>query len=258
VVDPVRRYRWDTPEYADAFAALLRATGERAYVHRLLRETLSRYPADSRAADWGAGSGDLTAQMLGHFRHVYAVEPSAPLRAVLAQRCPGAHVIAGTIQSAELPSPVEVGVMSHVLYHVPDHKWGAYVLRAAGRLTRDGVLLVLQSDPDAASNRMLEHLGAPGFDVYAALAGVVRRHREFDFSFTRYPGNIRTASFDETLAIARLTLCDRDEDAFGRVPSEEEFRDYVRAHFWDERAGKGGWGYDVVCCSVRRNPALGG
>jgi hypothetical protein len=48
-------------------------------------------------------------------------------------------------------------------------------------------------------------------------------------------------------------LCDRDEDAFSRLPTEEEFRDYVRTHFWDEARGRGGWDYDVVLCSVRRN-----
>lgn len=254
-MQPVQRYRWDTPEYAEAFTALLRSTEERAYLHRLLRETLSHYPPQSRAVDWGAGSGDLTAVMLERFEHIYAVEPSPAMRARLTQRCPAARVLADTIVSATLPTSVEVGVMSHVLYHIPDHKWGAHVIRAAQHLSRDGVLLVIQSAPDSGGYEMLEHFGAPRFDLYAALAGVVRRHREFDFSLAQAPGRLRTTSFEETLQIARFVLCDRDEDAFSGVPTEEEFQAYVRTHFWDERAGAGGWDHGIVCCTVRRNRA---
>jgi hypothetical protein len=248
------RYRWDTPEYADAFATLLRASGERPGVHQVLRDLLAGYPPDAHAIDWGAGGGDLTALLLDRFRHVYAVEPNAAQRAILTARCPGAQVIAGTLTSAAPPAPVAVGLISHVFYHVPDHEWGAHTTRAAGHLTADGALAVLLIGPDAGSNRMLEHFGAPPFDLYAGLAGALRRHKEFDFSFTRLPTAIRTGSFDDTLKVARFVLCDRDEDAFSRQPTEEDFREYVRAHFWDERRGAGGWDYDVVFCLVRRNP----
>jgi hypothetical protein len=34
---------------------------------------------------------------------------------------------------------------------------------------------------------------------------------------------------------------------------EEEFQDYVREYFWDERKGTGGWDCEEVFCCVRRN-----
>jgi hypothetical protein len=252
-VPSVRRYHWNSTEYAEAFAVLLRSTRERTFLHRLVTDTLSRYPADSHAVDWGAGSGDLTVLMRQHFRHVYAVEPSASMRAQLEYKCPDAIILDGTIVSASLPTTVEVGVMSHVLYHVPDHKWGSYVLRAADHLSQDGVLLVIQSDLDTGANQMLEHFGAPRFDIYAALAAVIRQNKEYDFTFTRGPGPLRTTSLEETLQVARFVLCDRDEDAFSRPPTEEEFQRYVREHFWDEQTATGGWQHDIVCCAVRRN-----
>jgi SAM-dependent methyltransferase len=250
---PVERYRWDTPEYASAFATLLRATDERVRIDRLLRETMAHYPAESSAVDWGAGSGALTRVLLERFRRVYAVEPSPSLRATLETNCPAAQVIAGTIMSAGPPEPVEVGIISHVLYHVSDHKWGAHVIRAASFLSPGGVLLVTLNDPDAGPNRMLDHFGAWPFDLYASLEGTVRRHPEFDFSFVRVPAVIHTRSFEDTVAVARLTLCDRDEDAFSRPPTEDEFRRYVRDHFWNEAQGQGGWPHSVVVCFVRRN-----
>jgi hypothetical protein len=252
---PLQRYHWDTPEYADAFATLLRALGGRDETRDVLREILSHYPADSHAVDWGAGSGVLTAALLERFRHVYAVEPNPAMRATLAARCPRAQVIAGTLLSAAPPVPVRVGLISHVFYHVPDHEWGAHTIRAAGHLAPDGVLVVILGDADSGANRLLEHFGAPRFDLYAGLDGVLRRHKEFDFAFTRRRTSVRTTSLDDTLKVARFILCDRDESAYSRTPTEEEFRDYVRAELWDEGAGRGGWDHGELFCLVRPNRA---
>jgi len=100
---------------------------------------------------------------------------------------------------------------------------------------------------------MLEHFGAPPYDLYGVLAREMHRHLEFAFSFLRAPASITTTSFAETLQIARFMLCDRDADAFSRSPTEEEFQAYVREHFWDERQGRGGWECATAFCCVRRN-----
>jgi hypothetical protein len=226
-------------------------------MHRILRGIFTDYPEGSHAIDWGAGTGDLTSLMLEHFGHVYAVEPHPRLRAVLAGRCPGARILDGTLISASPPEPVEVGVISHVFYHVPDHVWGAYTIHAAKQLSQDGVLVVTLKDPDSGCNRMLKHFGAPHYDLYAGLAGAIRLHPELDFSFTHVPASITTSSLEDTLSIARFMLCDRAADAFSRPPTEDEFQEYVRGHFWDERTGTGGWQLQAVVCLVRRNPLYG-
>ena len=218
----------------------------RIHVRQILRGIFPHYPAESHAIDWGAGEGDLTHLLLEHFQRVYAVEPHAGMRAVLAARCPRAQVFAGTLISTIPPAPVAVGLISHVFYHVPDHKWGAYTIHAANQLTADGVLIVILKGPDSGCNQMLEDFGAPRYNLYDGLARVMRRHTEFDFSFTRVPGSISTASFVDTLTIARFMLCDRDADAFSHSPSEDEFQEYVRARFWDEREHTAG-GHTTRC-----------
>jgi hypothetical protein len=252
----VKRYHWNTPEYADAFAAFLRASGGREQSNRMLRCLLAQYPREARAVDWGAGRGDLTAVLLEHCAQVYAVEPSADMRAVLAERCPKATIVPGTIMSTTPPAPVEVGVISHVFYHVADHEWGAHVIRAADCLSSKGVLAVILNDPDSGTNRMLEDFGAPRFDLYHSLAQVIRRHKEYDFAWSWGPVPVQTRSFEDTLKIARFVLCDRDETAFARQPAEKDFQEYVRAHFWDEVSGVGGWDNSDVYCFVRPHPAL--
>jgi DREV methyltransferase len=253
----VKRFHWDTPEYAAAFTTFLKYTGERIYVRQILRGIFSHYPAESHAIDWGAGEGDLTRLMLEHFHHVYAVEPHSGMRAMLATKYPRAQVFDGTLISTIPPTPVAVGLISHVFYHVPDHKWGAYTIHAANQLTEDGVLVVTLKNPDSGCNQMLEYFGAPRYNIYDGLARVMRLHTEFDFSFTRVPGSISTTSFDDTLQIARFMLCDRDADAFSHSPTEEELQEYVREHFWDERRHTGGWHYEEVFCFVRRNAVRG-
>ena len=116
-----------------------------------LRDLMAGYPRGGHAVDWGAGSGDLTALLLEHFENVHAVEPNPEMRTVLARRCPQAHVIPATIMTATPPAPVQLGVISHVFYHIPDHKWGAHVIHAARCLRADGVLLVIENVGAAAA-----------------------------------------------------------------------------------------------------------
>jgi hypothetical protein len=250
---PVKRFHWGSVEYAEAFATLIRCAGGRVHARQLLREIFSTYPPESQTVDWGAGGGDFTSLMLEHFHHVYAVEPHPDMRAVLAARCPLAQILDGTIMSTILPTKVEVGLISHVFYHVPDYKWGAYTIYAAHQLTENGTLIVTLKTAESGCNQMLEHFGAPCYDLQGGLGRVMRLHPEFTFTFVRVPASITTTSFADTLTIARFMLCDRDADAFSRPPTEEAFQDYVREHFWDERQGRGGWESNTLFCCVRRN-----
>jgi hypothetical protein len=250
----MKRYHWGSAEYAEAFATLLRCYGSREPLYSAVRDLLARAPADAVAIDWGAGTGDVTRVLLERARTVYAVEPAAPLRAALAANCPAARVLDGTVMSANPPARADVAVLSHVLYHVPDHEWGAHVIRAAGFLAADGALLVALKGPDTGCNRMLEDFGAPPFDLFSGLARAVRRHKEYDFSFTHRPHALRMTSFEDTLRVARFVMADRAEEAFSRYPTESEFQEYVRARFWDEQEGAGGWSIEDVYCLVRPNP----
>jgi hypothetical protein len=226
----MQRFSWDSPEYAEAFATLVQCAAERQILHELC----AAYPAASHAVDWGVGSGDLTHLLVEHCQQVFAVEPHPGMRAMLAPRCPRAQIVDGTLMSTVLPTPVEVGLLSHVLYHVPDHKWGAYTMPAAQHLTANGLLIVTLKTVDSGCNQMLEHFGAPGYDLQGGLRSVMHRQPEFVFAFPRAPAAITTTSWAETLTIARFMVCDRDADAFSRPPTEEAFQAYVRKHFWDE------------------------
>lgn len=62
-------------------------------IHTALLAALPDSP--ELALDIGAGSGRLTAHLVGQCRHVVAIEPSIGLRSVLHRRLPQASVVAG-------------------------------------------------------------------------------------------------------------------------------------------------------------------
>lgn len=252
----VNRFDWTSPEYAEAFNTLLQCSGERPYVNEKLKQLFSAFPKSGYAVDWGAGSGDLTRQLLDYFAHVYAIEPSTEMRQTLVESCPKATVLGEPMLQTTLPHSVDVALISHVFYHIPDDKWGAYITHAAKQLSDKGILCVTLKDPTSGCNQMLEHFGAARFDLYQSLTRTLHLHREFDFTFSRVPGSIKTQSFADTLSIARFMLCDRDADAFSRPPTEQQFQHYVREHFWQEQSQSGGWDYDVVFCFVGKNPLM--
>lgn len=253
----VERFHWNTGAYAEAFETLLRCSQERLPVYTKLEAYFSNYSPDSKVIDWGAGSGDLTALLLQYFENVFAVEPNPAMCELISARCPMATVFNSSMIEHIPVDRFDVGLISHVLYHIPDYKWGAYIMHAARFLSEQGLLIVTLKNPDSDCNRMLEYFGASGFDLYARLESTVQRHKAFDFSFSRVPAGIKTQTFEETLSIARFMLCDRDADAFSTEPKEHEFQAYVREHFWDEKTSTGGWSYDVVFCLINRNPLFG-
>ena len=208
-------------------------------------------------AQWigGAGAGRHTRKLCERFDTVYAVEPSSSMCEQLIQAAPNAITLNTTISEADLPEHVDLGIISHVYYHIPDHEWGGYTLRCASQLTERGVLVITLKHPHTACNNMLEAFGAPRFNIFSLLEAF-QHHPEFTLTFQSAPGRITTHSFDETLAIARFMLSDRTPTAFSRLPSEQEFRDYVFQNLWNGKRSRGGWELLKVFAIIARNPFM--
>ncbi|KAM3109646.1 class I SAM-dependent methyltransferase [Phormidesmis sp. 146-35] len=243
----------DSPEYAAAFQTLLRSTNERIYIKQMLTQLISGFSQDAIAVDWGAGTGTLTRELLQQFSTVYAVEPHPELQNVLAQNCPAATVIPSGILEAHLPALVDVGIMSHLLYYLPDETWGETCLKAASLLTQQGILVVILKHFTAGENQMFEAFGAAQCDL-SCVFNTFKRYPKYEVNFVSTPGRFQTKTFEETLEIARLMLGDRPRDSYHHLPTETEFQAYVRQHFWDDTTQQGGWDCPQQFLIIRRNP----
>lgn len=87
-------------------------------------------PASSTVVDLGAGTGKLTRVLVGAFARVVAVEPSGPMRRLLASLCPRAEALDGTGQAVPLPDGSMDGVFAAEAFHWLDDE------RAVGEIAR--------------------------------------------------------------------------------------------------------------------------
>jgi len=117
-------------------------------VERLLRDLGAG--ERSVVVDVGAGTGRLTAELVGRVGRVVAVEPVRAMRDLLVRRAPGAEVLAGTAEALPLGNGIADAVTAAQAFHWFD---GPRALAEAYRvLLRGGRLGLMwnrrdQSDP---------------------------------------------------------------------------------------------------------------
>lgn len=110
--------------------------GRPGYPPEALRWLLGEAPLD--VVDLGAGTGKLTAALVEAGHRVVAVEPSAEMRTVLAQRIPDARLVAAPAEATGLPAASADAVVAGSAFHWFDRSRAlpeiARILRPAGTL----------------------------------------------------------------------------------------------------------------------------
>ena len=251
-------FDFSSSSYARAFQIFIRCCDEkmviRAFLAQQIRSLSPPITGEDLAIDWGAGTGVLTQELVRHFRRVAAVEPLAEFCAQLRQTCPTADIYEGTILAPHFPRDLGLArfsVCAHVLYHVADEDWAAHILHAAAFLAMGGQLIVILSHPGSGCQQMIAEFGGRKFDLYA-LAPVLGMRREFSLHYVPLTSAVRTTTFDDTLALARLMVASRPATQYSNLPTEAEFQAYVRRRLWDEATQTGGWDLPNVALVVTK------
>lgn len=123
-----------------------------------VRATFAGLGADDVVADLGAGTGLGTLTMAGATpARIWAVEPSATMRAVLLHRLADipdvarrVSVLAGAVPAAlaELPQPVAGVLATHMVGHLSAIERSSFFSWLNAQLSEDGVALLTHQTPD--------------------------------------------------------------------------------------------------------------
>jgi SAM-dependent methyltransferase len=181
------------------------------------------------AVELGAGTGLFTRALARRAGQVIAVEPDDRMRAVLAARSPGVHVIAGRGEQIPVPGDSADGVFVSSAWHWLDHDVAipeiARVLRDSGRL---GVIWTSR-DRRVDWVAEIESLAWPRASRAAGDDGGRRRRHEVTLPDEAPFGNIATASFAFTRSMtvddfigwlgtySRVITASEEEQAAGRA-----------------------------------------
>lgn len=211
-------------QYEKAFTTFLAHTDQKRKAHDYLRQVVSAIPHRRVLLDAGAGSGETTGQLAGHFERIIAIEPNPDLRKRLAHQLPHAEIHEGEILNVRLRSEADLVLCSHVLYYIPLDQWPAHLRQLVSWKTSSGVCVIALQNPDSDCMRMLQHFGGPRFDPRSALDGRLTRLVDL----VTVPAHVQTPDLPAAVEIAAFMLSLAPLPA---PPRREQVENYVQANF---------------------------
>ncbi|MEE1928486.1 methyltransferase domain-containing protein [Streptomyces sp. TRM 70351] len=235
----VRRLSVDDPAYREAFEVFLAGTDEKEVTHACLASVARRLPQRRTYLDVGPADGTTTRHLSRLFERTLCIEPGDHMQEPLRRNCPDALVLREPVQEARVRTPVDLALLSHVLYYLPRPQWLPTLLRVLGWVRPAGQAVVLLQNPDNACMRMVRRFTGTRFDL-AELAGELREAGSPLVGETRIetlPVRYRTTSLDEAVTVAEFHLSVPELGPGASLPSRSELADYVRRHFAGPQGG---------------------
>ncbi|MDO0924019.1 class I SAM-dependent methyltransferase [Streptomyces sp. TG1A-8] len=224
--------RTDEDAYLDALGRFFAGTDEKTVTHAYLESIVERLPARRVLLDVGAADGTTTRWLLPYFERTVCIEPSAPMRRVLARTCPQAEVVADPVLEARMDVRADLALLSHVLYYIPRAQWAAAVARIMQWMVPGGVLLVLLQDSDNPCMRMVRHFTGQRFDLkeLAGELGTLPPGLVGEIGLDTMPARYRSRDLQETVTVAGFHL---SVPGGAPPPTRDAVAAYVRRHFSD-------------------------
>ncbi|MFV0131434.1 class I SAM-dependent methyltransferase [Streptomyces sp. HMX112] len=229
----------DGESYRDAFRAFLAGTDEKDVTHAYLTDVVRRLPARRTFLDVGAADGTTTKQLSPFFEKTLCIEPGEHMYELLRRNCPDAVILRDPVLEAQVRTPVDLALLSHVLYYLPRKQWTPALLRILSWVRPGGELLVALQNPANACMRMVRHFTGARFDLarlaeeLAATASPLVGAARLETLPVRYHGG----SLEEAVAVAEFHLSVPELGAVEALPTRQELSAYVRRHFTDPAGG---------------------
>jgi len=161
----VKVFKSDTVDYHRAFQVFLDHTDQKLKAKEWLERCIQKLPSRKLYIDAGAGNGKVTAWLTDAFERTIAIEPNESLRKELAAVCPKAETFPETILEAEIKSPGDFVLASHVLYYIDGALWLENLERLASWLAPSGRLVVIIQNHKTDCMQMLRHFFRHSFNL---------------------------------------------------------------------------------------------
>lgn len=196
--------------------------------------------------DWpvvepGCGNGDFSARLQGMgFENLHPSEPLAHLAAAAQSRLGNnIHVQNCSMADLELPNDIGLAVLIHFFYHLAPTEAVAAWLRCAKKLRVGGKVVAVLKHPQSDDNRMIEHLGAPGFDIHNLFGRVAAQLTGFSWEIHELDGVITPPDDAAAERLARFFVTDR-KGHYNCELTEADFHAAMLSHLWSEQHGTSG------------------
>ncbi|HEY3963587.1 MAG TPA: methyltransferase domain-containing protein [Planctomycetaceae bacterium] len=216
-------------DYDRAFAVFLAHTDQKDKAHAWLNETVGALPSRRTFIDAGAGTGKVTAWLMGNFDRTVAIEPNPHLRVHLERNCPAAEVVPTMILDCGFADEADFVLMSHVFYYIPAADWQATLDRLASFLSPTGVLVIVLQNSETDCMGLVDHFHGRRFDLAGARRDFQTRHAgAFDSRIATVASHVETSDFESAYTVAEfmLNLLPLDEP-----PLRANLETYVRTNF---------------------------
>lgn len=232
-------YAHDEPEYARAFGTFLTHTDQKKKTIGWLTDFVNELRSHGLFVDAGAGEGSTTAVLAKMFDRTIAIEPNSAMRAELMRRCPEAEIVQAPISEAEIASPVDFVLCSHVLYYIPPNDWTDTLERLTSWLGAYGAAVVLLGNSSADTIVLVREFFGKNIDLAPAVEEFKARHDDFKIVTHTLNCEVVVDDLESACTLTRFFLGNYPN--WDRPVTRRRVLEYVQSHFTDPR------GYRLSC-----------
>lgn len=195
-------------DYATAFHLLSSTSKHHLQIAGVIEErVLPHLPAQPSLLDVGAGPGKIAEVLAPHLGAVTLVEPN---REQLAGFSLGeATIFPGTFEDFSPPGQYDIVLCSHMLYHVPQAQWGAFVDRLLS-LVRPGGYCVIVLGADRGQNYEM-HRDFTGSVIDSSRLLLLLEERQIPFEVAATRNSYTAQHLDDMVTLCRFFVL---EDCF--------------------------------------------
>lgn len=197
-------------DYSRQFALFVNSTDEKKQQIETILGILRRLKRKEDFLDVGAGSGEITAAVSEWFGRTTVIEPSADQVRRLSRRFPGFRIFPDTVDGADLgDEKFDLVLCSHVLYYIPEARWGSVVDGLFFRLREEGKMVVALQSSEGDTADFFSYFTGNRVGSMGLWRRMAERYGQENVLAHYRVSRVQTTSLDDMTDIGLFMLVDK-------------------------------------------------